>query len=223
MTSNSSGVRHLFYYIHEFCGVGIQAWHGEARLCFVMPRNSAEKTAIAEGDSNSGSWSHLEASSLVCLIARLECHQELWLTGCLTTHKESIGNVHVTSQCDISRGAAPSKLHLQGCSELQQSVFQWTRDTLHGRLLPSFKSHIALLVPHSIGQNSSRFNEWGPRSPSLGGRHIKEFVDLFKSCYRNSPWAQTKYVVTLGSGFRRHPVQDCRSETRSEKSLFTVT
>lgn len=33
---------------------------------------------------------------------------------------------------------------------------------------------------------------------------------------------QCKYAVTLDSGFRRHPVQDCRSET-SEQSLFTVT
>lgn len=138
MTSNSSGGRHLFYYVHEFCGVGIQAWHGEARLCFVMPRIQL-RDCDSWGDSNSGSWSHLEAATCMpySQVSVIKSYGSL----VVSLHKESIRNVHVTSQCDISRGAAPSKLHLQGCSELQQSVFQWTRDTLHGRLLPSFKSH----------------------------------------------------------------------------------
>ena len=54
MVPKRSGVKQPFYYVHEFCGMGIQAWHREASLCFVMPGNSAEKTETAGGDSNSG-------------------------------------------------------------------------------------------------------------------------------------------------------------------------
>ena len=39
----------------------------------------------------------------------------------VSLHIKSIRTLHVNSQYDLSRRAAPSKLHLHGCSELQQS------------------------------------------------------------------------------------------------------
>lgn len=171
---------------------------GTAHLCSMMPGNSAEKTGMAVDDSNTGTWNHLEASPLTCFLSGLEQYKRIGAHGgSHLLYIKRVSGLCAVSQCGISSTAASSKLDsLHSSSELQQQMFQWMRQKLHARLWPRLKSHIALLPPHSIGQNSTRFKRWGAQIPSLDGRHVKEFMVMFRSCHRSSLWAKDSSAST---------------------------
>lgn len=214
MTPKPSGVKQPFYYVHECCGLGIQAGHREAGLCLEI---QLRRLGTAKGDSNPGAWSPQEASSLISLAPGLEWHQGLRLAWHLTVSKQSLRTRCVASHCALS--STPHTV-----AQNSGSKCQWTREKVSGHFWPRLKSHTALLLEHSTGQNFTRFNGWGPRSHLWMGGMSKSLWMCLKAIAEAAfePRIHVHVCSSLEQRFPEASVEEQR-ETQSKQSPFRGT